>query len=371
VLPYHPQFRQSDGDGIRFFPYRYSPIDRVSPWGFGETLRGTSRVTPTVVALFPAIALSLRRRIGKLLATESYDAVHAHWLLPNGWLAASPAIARRIPLVVSLHGSDVALAERNDLFRRLARHTFSAAGAVTACSEDLHQRALALGADPASTVTVHYGVDTKSFAPRASDPSQRARLGALADGTLLVVAVGRLVEKKGFRYLIEAVARVEGLHLAIVGDGDLRSELERLAYSLNAPVSFIGNLDHSAVAAALAAADVVAVPSVVDSLGNVDGLPNVLLEALSTGRPVVASAIAGIPEVVTDRSNGILVPEKNVDSLRRALTELAQPGLRAELGREARRRAVAELEWDPTAQAFESAFVVAGARAHLSEGVSG
>ena len=151
----------------------------------------------------------------------------------------------------------------------------------------------------------------------------------------------------------------------------LRSELERLAYSLNAPVSFIGNLDHSAVAAALAAADVVAVPSVVDSLGNVDGLPNVLLEALSTGRPVVASAIAGIPEVVTDRSNGILVPEKNVDSLRRALTELAQPGLRAELGREARRRAVAELEWDPTAQAFESAFVVAGARAHLSEGVSG
>src|SRR5438445_4741140 len=135
VLPHHPQFRQSDGDGIRFFPYRYSPIDRVSPWGFGETLRGGSRVSPTVAALLPVIALSLRRRIGKLLAAESYDAVHAHWVLPNGWLAASPAVAHRIPLVVSLHGSDVALAERNGLFSRLARRAFSAAGAVTACSE--------------------------------------------------------------------------------------------------------------------------------------------------------------------------------------------------------------------------------------------
>jgi glycosyltransferase involved in cell wall biosynthesis len=314
-----------------------------------------------VAALLPVIALSLRRRIGKLLAAESYDAVHAHWVLPNGWLAASPAVAHRIPLVVSLHGSDVALAERNGLFSRLARRAFSAAGAVTACSEDLHRRAVALGADPGSTVTVHYGVDTESFAPRASDPSQRARLGAPADGTLLVAAVGRLVEKKGFRYLIEAVARVDGVHLAIVGDGGLRSELERLAYSLNAPVSFTGDLDHSAVAVALAAVDIVAVPSVVDSLGNVDGLPNTLLEALSAGRPVVAAAIGGIPELVAHRINGLLVPEKDVDALARALTELKEPTLREQLGREARRRAVAELGWDATARALEAAFATARA----------
>jgi glycosyltransferase involved in cell wall biosynthesis len=170
-----------------------------------------------------------------------------------------------------------------------------------------------------------------------------------------------LVEKKGFRYLIEAVAQVDGVHLAIVGDGELRSELERLAYSLNAPVSFTGDLDHSAVAVALAAVDIVAVPSVVDSLGNVDGLPNTLLEALSAGRPVVAAAIGGIPELVAHRINGLLVPEKDVDALARALTELKEPTLREQLGREARRRAVAELGWDATARALEAAFATARA----------
>jgi glycosyltransferase involved in cell wall biosynthesis len=362
VLPHHPEFRYPAGEGFRFFPYRYSPTDRLSPWGFGSSLKGSSRVSPQAALVLPAVLVSLHRRVAKLLATGSYDVVHAHWLVPNAWVAAGPATKRRVPLVITLHGSDVAVAERTGLLRRLAHRTLSAAGAVTAVSDDLRVRVERLGADADSTRTVHLGVDTQAFAPRDIASEERARLGGPA-GALLVVAVGRLVEKKGFHYLIDAVSRLDHVHLAIVGDGDLRQELGAFARSVGASVTFTGNLDQPTVSAAVAAADVVAVPSVVDAAGNVDGLPTTLLEALSTGRPVVASAIAGIPEVLVDRVNGLLTPEKDVDALVAALAQLRdQPQLRDQLGREARRRALIELDWSATAEAFEQAYLSARER---------
>jgi glycosyltransferase involved in cell wall biosynthesis len=264
--------------------------------------------------------------------------------------------------VITLHGSDVAIAERNGVIRHLAREAISSAGAITAVSADLQDRIERLGADPATTRTVHLGIDTEQFAPRDVSPAMRTRLGA-RPGELLVVAVGRLLEVKGFRYLIEAASSVSGLHLAIVGEGDLRPELETLARSSRASATFTGNLDRPAVSQALAAADIVAVPSVTGPAGNTDGLPTTLLEALSSGRAVVASAIGGIPEVVSDRENGLLVPEKDVAALVRALAELRDHReLRDHLADEARRRALSELDWDVTLEGFEQAYAAAGGR---------
>lgn len=361
LLPEHPRLRQSGGEGIRFLPYRYSPARNWAPWGYGNTLNSRSGTTPQAAVALPGLLVALRRRVESLLSAPGYDVVHAHWLVPNGWIASAPATRRRVPLVVSLHGSDVAAVERTRPLHPLWRRVLGRVGSLTAPSDDLRVRVERLGADPATAATVHYGVDTAAFAPRPVDPALRSRLGA-RDDALLVVAVGRLVEKKGFRYLIEAGSRVDGVHIAIVGDGELRPELEGVARSTGASVTFTGGLEREAVADAIAAADVFAVPSVVDSAGNVDGLPNTLLEAVSTGRPVVASAIAGIPEVIRDDVNGLLVPEKDVAALIRALTRLRdRDDLRDRLGSEARAHAVRELGWDVTAKAFEHAFAVAGA----------
>jgi glycosyltransferase involved in cell wall biosynthesis len=122
-------------------------------------------------------------------------------------------------------------------------------------------------------------------------------------------------------------------------------------------VSFPGALEREAMAAALAAADVAVVPSVVDRAGNVDGLPNALLEALAAGRPVVASRVAGIPDVVEDERNGLLVPEKDAAALAAALRRLAtEPLTRARLAAAARETAVGRLSWDAAARAFEEAY---------------
>src|SRR6185436_14202024 len=102
--------------------------------------------------------------------------------------------------------------------RALARAAFTEAGAVTACSGDLHRRALALGAAPARLRTVPYGVDAEAFAPAGGDVQETRRAFGVPEGALLVAAVGRLVEKKGFAHLVDAAAATPGVHVVVAGD---------------------------------------------------------------------------------------------------------------------------------------------------------
>jgi len=361
LLPHHPDLRR-DGDGPgRFFPYRYAPREDWNLWGYAQSLQSDVRVRPAAWLLAPLAAWALRGAVSTRLREARYDVVHVHWLVPNAALVVDIVRAHRAPLVVSLHGSDVFVAERFFPARALARRALREAGAITACSGDLRDRAVRLGAPPERTRTVPYGVDTAAFSPDRAAEGLRRRFG-VADGALLVVAIGRLVEKKGFASLLEAAAQAPGAHLVIVGEGDLRGELEGRARALGSPVTFTGALERGDAARALAAADVVAVPSVVDRAGNVDGLPNALLEGLASGRAVLATRVAGIPDVVEDGVNGLLVPPGDVPALAGALRRLAaEPETRERLGREARRRAEAGLTWRSAAQAFEESYAQAAA----------
>jgi glycosyltransferase involved in cell wall biosynthesis len=361
VLPEHPDLRRGRGEPVRFLPYSYAPAAGWTLWGYAQSLEADVRVRREIYLLAPMVAMALRRAISSHLTARRYDVVHAHWVVPNAAMITDIVRGHGVPFVVSLHGSDIFLAERVALAGSLARRAFAAAGAVTACSGDLLRRALALGAPPGRSRTVPYGVDASAFAPRYHDEGLRATLG-VPPGRVFVLAFGRMVEKKGFRTLIDAAARVSGIHVVIAGDGDLRPSLAARVREIGAPVSCPGSQDRAAIAAAIAAADIVVVPSVVDESGNVDGLPNALLEALAAGRAVVASRVAGIPDVVDDGVNGLLVPEKDVDALTSALHRLAtEPATRQRLGEEARARAIRELTWGRAAQAFEECYAQAAA----------
>lgn len=361
MLPHHPDLRRSDDEPVRFLPFRYAPRDEWALWGYAQSLEADHRLRGAAYLLAPLVALALRRALSARLQDHRYDVVHAHWLVPNAILVDDIARAHGSPLVVSLHGSDVFVAERLAPARALARRTLRRAGAVTACSDDLRRRALALGAPADRTCTVAYGVDVHAFAPRPPAPALRQRLG-VAEDAFLILAFGRLVEKKGFHYLVEAAARTGGVEVVIAGEGDLRADLERRARALKAPVHFVGALERETMAAALAEADVVVVPSVVDRAGNVDGLPNALLESLASGRAVVATRAGGIPDVVSHDVNGLLVPEKDEAALAQALRRLIrEPQTRERLGAEARRRAVETLSWEAAARRFEECYVQAAA----------
>ncbi len=285
--------------------------------------------------------------------------MHVHWVVPNGPIGAITARLDGLPLVVSLHGSDMAVSERSGAIGRVTRWTFDRASAVTAPSGDLLERAARLGAR-APLERIPYGADVEAIAERSGARAQmRARLG-LVESDVAVLALGRLVPVKGFDVLVEAMAAadVPSLRLLVVGDGSERAMLEARTTELGLAerTTFTGAVAPGAVPDFLAAADVVAVPSI-HYQGYVDGLPNVALEGMAAGRPLVASRAGGLPELVRPGENGLLVPEKDVRALADAIELLARDAaLRERLGAAAQRLIREEMTWEVVAGRFEAIY---------------
>jgi glycosyltransferase involved in cell wall biosynthesis len=329
LLPEHRKWRRAAvEDGVHHHPYRYSPSRSWTPWGFSESLEGGARIRKPLYALAPVVVASAVRAASRVLREGGFDLVHVHWVVPNGPIGAIVARRHGLPLVVSLHGSDVAVSERSRAIGRATRWSFARSAAVTAPSGDLLERARRLGASGVLE-PVPYGADPAAFeVPPGTAEAVRRRLGFGADD-VVVAGVGRLIPVKGFEYLIGAhavaLSAVPELRLVLVGEGDARSDLEARVRALGVSdtVVLAGSADRAEIPAYLAAADVVAVPSVHHG-GYVDGLPNVALEAMASGKPLVASRVGGLPELVHDDENGLLVPEKDVAALSDALITLAR-----------------------------------------------
>lgn len=360
VLPEHRELRRGAvEDGVHFHPYRYALKKEWTVWGYAEALRGDVKLKRGVYALaLPALASSLMTLM-RLTGREKFDVMHAHWVLPNAPAAAVVARLRKIPLVVSMHGSDVFMAERNRAFGSVARRCFEQAAWITACSDDLMQRALALGADEGKTELIPYGADAKAFHVQAQDAARvRAELKVQGED-VMILAVGRMVHKKGFEFLVgampEVVQSAPNARLVLVGYGELRAELEAQAHALglNGHVTFAGRVPRQEIPAYFAAADIVSVPSVRDTAGNVDGLPNVVLEGMAAGKPIVASNIAGFPDVIGDGESGLLVAERDSAALANAIVRLARDGgLRERLGARGRAEVHETLNWENVARRF-------------------
>jgi glycosyltransferase involved in cell wall biosynthesis len=198
-----------------------------------------------------------------------------------------------------------------------------------AVSDALRERAIARGFPEARTLTHYNGVDLDRFHPDVT-PREPG----------LVLHVGRLVEKKGTRVLIEALARVADMKLIVIGDGPLRTALDRQARELGDRVRFLGELPSDEVARWMRRASVLAAPSLTAADGDAEGLPNVVVEAAASGLPVVGTIHSGIPEAVDDGATGFLVPEGNAEALGARLAELlGSESLRCEMGLAARRLA--------------------------------
>jgi glycosyltransferase involved in cell wall biosynthesis len=358
VAPWHPKItRGKVEDGVFFHFFRYAPVPALNVFGYAAGLRADVKLKGAAWLAAPLAMAAGCFKAMRVAQKRRATVMHGHWVVPGGVIAAAARPA--LPLVVSLHGSDVFVAEKTAPAGAAARRVFARAGFVTACSADLAHRATALGADADRLEVVPYGVDTARFTPRPdSRAAVRARIG-VAPGDRLVVAAGRLVRKKGFEYLIDAMAQLPGAHLALGGDGDLAHELRARAGAVGVAdrVHFLGNVSQDDVAGWFGAADVVAIPSVRDDSGNVDGLPNTVLEALAAGAPVVATSAGGIGSVVLDDQTGLIVPERDAAALARAVALLFDdPARRLRLGEAARKAVAARFGWDMAAARFESAY---------------
>jgi teichuronic acid biosynthesis glycosyltransferase TuaC len=251
------------------------------------------------------ISLGVAGRIARLHRRIGFDVINAHWLYPDG--VAAVALGRRlgIPVVLTGLGCDVNDSLHDPRLRSNILGAVAAAAAVTTVSAPLAQSLIEAGVPGEKITVIPNGVDTVRFKPRDAAACRR-EVGESPDGPL-IVCVSRLSSEKGVRFLVHAMhvlrATVPDARLAFVGDGPQRAELEELArtFGLQNAVRFVGNVEHAKVSSWLGAATIACMPSLRE------GHPNAAMEALASGRPLVASAVGALPGMI-QASAGVLVP---------------------------------------------------------------
>lgn len=330
-----PAEEQVDGLPVRRFVFRV-PVLGVRQW-----LGGTLLAPPTTVAA----ARAVRRAAAAI--------VHVQCVSSTAYYAMRVARRLRLPLVVSLQGELTMDAgrifQRFEFARRLMRDALGSADAITACSRQTLEEARAFfGRDFAAPSRVVYNgirlADFAGAAPRASDRPY-------------VFAIGRHVPQKGFDVLLRAFAAAGhvGHDLAIAGDGPEHASLRALADELGVAsrVRWAGRVDHAEAVRWFAGASLFVLPSRHEPMGIVN------LEAMACGLPVIASRVGGVPELVRDGEEGLLVPAEDVAALAAALRRLCgEEALRRRLGEAGRARA-RQFDWSGLCDEYEQVYAEA------------
>ncbi len=354
-------------DGVEVVTFRYAP-ERHEVLGYGRTLESDERVRGRAVLAAPLYFLAgcqaIRRQIRRRPGRRRFDLLHAHWIVPNGIISGIAAMAGGgVPLAIGLHGSDVFLAERAGV-RLAARWALSRSCLLTGCSPELVDRVRALGFPAERSRVIPYGVDMATFSPAPERRTVwRERLG-IEERAPLLLGVGRMATKKGFQVLIGILPALLGefprLHVVLAGGGDLLDRFRQAVRPWADRVHLPGPVLRDTLPDLYRSADLFVLPAVHDAKGNVDGLPNVILEAMASGLPVVASGISGIPLAVEDGRTGLLVPEGDPEALLEALRRLlADPAAARVMGEQGRRKTEAELTWDAVAARYREGYVAA------------
>jgi glycosyltransferase involved in cell wall biosynthesis len=264
-----------------------------------------------------AVPLYLASLVPYRALLREADVVLGTWAYPDGCAAILAARALGKPCVVKVHGTDINTNATRPSVRAALRRVLPMADALVSVSAGLSDELERLGVPRSKIHLVANGVDKELFAPR--DKREAKRMLGISESAPVVLFVGRLESGKGMAELLEAAslvrARVEGAVFVILGDGEWGARVEKAAAESMGGIVAPGVRPLKEVARWLAACDVFTLPS------WMEGTPNVVLEALASGRPVVATNVGGIPRVLPEPDAGRLVPARDARALADALVE--------------------------------------------------
>ena len=296
-----------------------------NPWRYAKTL---------AFALTRAEGGGLRDllragMLGEKLRQAGITHLHSHFVSEPAGVAELTARLTGVPFSLSAHAKDIYLSKPHVLERKLRNAKFTV---TCTCYNRTHLQAIAPNAN---IFRMYHGIDLERF---SRDPQVRK------SEPPLLLSVGRLKEKKGFATLIQACLALNLAGIAfrceIVGYGDERENLLKQidSFGLGSVVTLTGKMTHAQLIERYRQATLFVLPSQIAEDGDRDGIPNVLLEALAMELPVVTTAVSGIPEVIRNGANGILIPPQNALALSGAITTLlADADSRARMGKAGRR----------------------------------
>ncbi len=345
-------FEKWDGIAINRFPYFYPLKNQRLCYGSGILKNIKSSFLAAIQLPFLCAAeffYSLWR-----IAKFKPDVIHAHWSLPQGLVGVIAKGISGIPCVTTIHGSDV-FGLRSAFFKKLNAIVFRNSDACT-----VNSRATArIARDVSDNVKIRVlpmGVDTTW--PKKSHNVATLREKLKINGPVILF-VGRLIDWKGATYLIKAMPEIlqhiQEAKAILVGSGPQKDDLVHLAGTLavEGQVVFIDEVPQQELLDFYAVADIFVLPSIINEKGENEGLGVVLLEAMASGLPVIGSNVGGIPDIVKDKFNGLLVEQKKPKDLAEKIIKLAgSEKLRVQMGENGRRFVRENFDWDIIAKRF-------------------
>lgn len=299
-------------DGIEIVRFRYAPSfieDLTHEEGASYKVRRRWKQLLAVPYIFFGCLMACW-----LAMTRRFDVIHVHWPFPHGILGSVASLVSRAPVVAMCHGAELSLAKRKTWIKPILRFALRSASVRIANSSSTAAEVEALCSK--GCVVVPYGTTVKS-ATTIAPTNKKPR----------VLFTGRLIERKGLEFLLRAAPSVLQNHdveFIITGNGTERIRLEKLRdeLGLNESVKFLGFVSNEELKLEYASCDIWVNPGIIDSWGDAEGLGVGSIEAYNYLKPVIASAVGGIPDTVIDGVTGYLVPEKDVLSLSSAICDL-------------------------------------------------
>ncbi|MFH1182137.1 MAG: glycosyltransferase [Candidatus Woesearchaeota archaeon] len=320
LAPHHPGAELHEklgGLDVRRFRYFIPRYERLCYQG---GIRPNMKKSLLARLQLPLLLLSEFFSVKMLMLKQRFPLIHAHWILPQGLVAVMAKKLFHAKVLVTVHAGDV-FPLKSGLLRLLSAWTLRNADAVTVNSIATGDAVRRVADVPMRIIPM--GVDLKLFSSRGSSIKKKYGI----DGKMILF-VGRLAEKKGVSYLISAMVSIKkscpDCKLLIVGEGPEKPLLEKQieGHALNDSVIFAGSMAKEKLPAFYHSADVFVLPSIIAKSGDTEGLGVVLLEAIASGVPVVASNVGGIPDIIINGKTGLLVKQKNPGAISDAVISL-------------------------------------------------
>ncbi len=315
VTVFVPSFRglkshTIDGVRVKRFRYFFSKWEDLTgeEGGVNKIHKFHYKVLTIIYVIAGSIGLALLNR------KEKYDILHVHWPFPHGIFSTFALLFRKTKVILNFHGAELLLAKRFGFVKLFLKYFIVRADAIIVNSSFTGNNVASIYHKPVNIIP--YGTTIEPSLQQTREKSGR-----------LVFSLGRMIERKGFKYLVDAMSIVvrdfPDAKLTIAGGGPMRDQLIEQVKTLGLKnnVFLPGKVSSEALNELFATADMFVLPAIVDKNGDTEGLGVVLVEAMTYKLPVIASNVGGIPDVIIPNVSGVLVEEKNAQSLADAIID--------------------------------------------------